>query len=161
VVGSYLGTTPGRASLMGSAAMWSALVAGTLIGGITENDDQAMLSAAIMLNVGAVAGVVAGAKMSPSIARVRFIDLGGLSGGLLVGGLYWTMRDKDAGPRGILTATGLGMAAGLATAMMLTRGMEPDHLRKRRELSFSERLLPTLAPAASGTGVIVGVASTI
>jgi hypothetical protein len=161
VVGSYLGTTPGRAALMGSAAMWSGLVAGTLVGGLTKNDDPAMLSAAIMLNVGAVAGVLAGAQVSPSIARVRFIDLGGISGGLLVGGLYWAMRDRDAGPGGVLTATSLGMAAGLATSWLLTGDMEQDHPRKQRELSFVERLMPTVAPAASGTGFVVGVASTI
>jgi len=55
VVGTLHGTTPGRASLMGSAAMWAALVGGTLMGGLTGNDDTALLSAAIMLNAGAVA----------------------------------------------------------------------------------------------------------
>jgi hypothetical protein len=161
VVGTLHGTTPGRASLMGSAAMWSSLVAGTLMGGLTGHDDTALLSAAIMLNAGAVAGVVAGAQVSPSIARVRFIDLGGFSGGLLVGGLYWTVQDRNASGRGLLTSTSLGITAGLVTSWILTRDMETDQPRKNREPSFAERLMPVVAPASSGTGFVLGVASTI
>ena len=161
IVGSYLGTTPGRASLMGSAAMWSGLVAGTIVGGLTDSDDVGLLSASVLLNVGAVAGVLAGARVSPSIARVRFIDLGGLSGALLAGGLYWTFRDKDAGPRGVITATGLGMVAGLATSWFLTGDMETDQPRKQKDLGIAQRLLPTVAPTANGPGLVVGVAAAI
>jgi hypothetical protein len=161
IVGTVHGTTPGRASLMGSAAMWSGAVAGTFMGGMTGHSDTALLSSAIMLNAGAVAGILAGAEVSPSIARVRFIDLGGLSGGLLVGGLYWAAEDRSASGRGLLTATSLGMTAGLVTSWLLTRDMEIDQPRKRREPTFAERLLPTVAPATNGTGFVVGVASSI
>ena len=161
VVGSAYGTTPGRASLMGSAAMWSGLVAGTFMGGITGVDDTAMLSSAIALNAGAVLGAIVGAEVSPSIARVRFIDLGGLSGGLLVGGLYWSMKDKGASGQGLLTAASLGMTSGLVAGWLLTRDMESDELRKHRELTLAERLVPTLAPAGSGNGLVLGVAGTI
>ncbi len=108
VVGSAYGTTPGRASLMGSAAMWSGLVAGTLAGGITEHADSALLSSAVALNAGAVLGAIAGAEVSPSIARVRFIDLGGLSGGLLLGGLYWAVKDREATGAGAVDSDQLG-----------------------------------------------------
>ena len=161
IVGTLHGTTPGRASLMGSAAMWSGAVAGTLIGGMTGHSDTALLSSAIMLNAGAVAGILAGAEVSPSIARVRFIDLGGLSGGLLVGGLYWAAQDKSASGRGLLTASSLGMSAGLVTSWLLTRDMDTDEPRKGRELGFAERLMPTVAPVNSGTGFVVGVAGAI
>jgi hypothetical protein len=161
VVGSAYGTTPGRAALMGSAAMWSGLVAGTFMGGMTGIDDTALLSSAIALNAGAVLGALAGAEVSPSIARVRFIDLGGLSGGLLLGGLYWAVQDKDVTPRGLLTATSLGMTAGLTAAWLLTRDMETDLPRKHREPSLAERLVPTLVPASTGTGLVLGVAGTI
>jgi hypothetical protein len=161
VVGSAYGTTPGRASLMGSAAMWSGLVAGTFMGGMTGSDDTALLSSAIALNAGAVLGALAGAEVSPSIARVRFIDLGGLSGGLLLGGLYWAVQDKQASGKGLLTATSLGMTAGLTAGWLLTRDMEPDQPRKHREPSLAERMVPTLAPASTGTGLVLGVAGTI
>ncbi len=161
VVGSAYGTTPGRASLMGSAAMWSGLVAGTLVGGLSDHADSALLSSAIALNLGAVLGGIAGAEVSPSIARVRFIDLGGLSGGLLLGGLYWAVEDKNATGRGLLTSTSLGMTAGLCLGWILTRDMETDLPRKHREASLAERLVPTLAPASQGTGLVLGVASTM
>jgi len=161
VVGSVYGTTPGRASLMGSAAMWSGLVAGTFMGGLSGSDDMALLSSAIALNAGAVVGAIVGAEVSPSIARVRFIDLGGLSGGLLLGGLYLAVQDKGSTGKGLLTATSLGMTAGLTLGWLLTRDMEPDQPRKHREPSLAERLVPTLVPASSGTGLILGVASTI
>lgn len=161
VVGSTYGTTPGRASLMGSAAMWSGLVAGTFMGGVTYSDDTALLSSAIALNAGAVLGALVGAEVSPSIARVRFIDLGGLSGGLLLGGLYLAVQDRNAGGKGLLTATSLGMTAGLTAAWLLTRDMETDQPRKHREPSLAERLVPTLVPASTGTGLVLGVASTI
>ena len=161
VVGSLQGTTPGRAALMGSFAMWSSLVAGSLVGGLTGSKDSGLLSAAVLLNVGAVAGVLVGTEVSPSIARVRFIDLGGLCGGLVVGGLYWTVQDRQASVRGLLTSTSLGMATGLVTSWLLTRDMETDQPRKNRQPSFAERLMPTVAPASSGAGFVVGVASTI
>lgn len=161
VVGSAYGTTPGRASLMGSAAMWSGLVAGTLAGGITDHADSALLTSAVALNAGAVLGAIAGAEVSPSIARVRFIDLGGLSGGLLLGGLYWAVKDREATGPGLLTATSLGMTAGLTAGWLLTRDMESDLPRKHREPSLAERLVPTLVPATTGTGLVLGVASTI
>ena len=161
VAGSVYGTTPGRASLMGSAAMWSGLVAGTLAGGITNHSDTALLSSAVALNVGAVLGALAGAEVSPSIARVRFIDLGGLGGGLVLGGLYWAVQDKKVSGQGLLTATSLGMTAGLVAGWLFTRDMETDLPRKHREPSLAERLVPTLVPATSGTGLVLGVAATI
>ena len=161
VVGSVYGTTPGRASLMGSAAMWSGLVAGTFMGGLSGSDDTALLSSAIALNAGALLGAIAGAEVSPSIARVRFIDLGGLSGGLLLGGLYWAVKDREVTGKGLLTATSLGMTAGLTLGWLLTRDMEPDQPRKQREASLAERLVPTLVPASTGTGLVLGVAATI
>jgi len=161
IVGTLHGTTPGRASLMGSAAMWSGAVAGMLVGGLTDQSDTALLSSAIVLNAGAVAGILAGAKVSPSIARVRFVDLGGLSGGLLVGGMYWAVRDKSASGRGLLISTSLGMTAGLVTSWILTRDMDTDQPRRNREPTLAERLMPTVAPASSGTGFVLGVASTL
>jgi hypothetical protein len=108
-----------------------------------------------------VGAAVLGASVSPSIARVRFLDLGGLCGGLLVGGLYWAARDKEAGSQGLLTAASLGMSAGLVSAWLLTKDMEPDLPRKHHEATLAERLLPTVAPAASGTGVVIGVGATM
>jgi hypothetical protein len=161
VVGSVYGTTPGRASLMGSAALWSGLVTGTFMGGVTGHADTALLSSAIALNAGAVVGAIAGAEVSPSIARVRFIDLGGLSGGLLLGGLYLSAQDNHSTGKGTLTATSLGITAGLTLGWILTRNMDTDLPRRNHEPTFAERLIPTLAPANNGKGFVLGVASAI
>jgi hypothetical protein len=90
VVGTLQGTTPGRASFVGSTALWTGLVGGLVAGAISseddKQDDRALLASAIGLNVGALAGAFAAGPVSPSIARVRFLDLGGIGGGLVFGG---------------------------------------------------------------------------
>ncbi len=166
-LGTVYGTTPGRASFMGSAALWTGLVSG-LIGATAVQhsdtaDDDFMLASAIGLNVGAVAGVLIGKDVSPSIARVRFLDLGGLAGGILAGGLYFAVADKDPDQR---TATGVlaaGITGGLLLAWHLTSGMEPDHPRTGRPTAISllDGITPTLSPSATNgrgvDGAVVGM----
>lgn len=65
-------------------------------------------------------------SVSPSIARVRFIDLGGLAGGLVGLGLYATAADDSLGLQPTLWSLNLGTAAGLGLAWLLTTNMEPD-----------------------------------
>src|SRR5512141_143570 len=116
IIGNAYGTTPGRASFIHSAGLWSAAIAGTMAAAINGDDhkadDYGLLSAAIALNAGVVAGGLWASSANPSIARVRFIDLGGFSGALLFGGLYFSMRDRNTGFAGEMAALGLGMAAG-------------------------------------------------
>ena len=132
IVGTVGGTTPGRASFVGSAAMWSGLVAGLMVGAATPDDDQqddhALLAAAIGLNAGAVAGVLAAGPVSPSIARIRFLDLGGLAGGLAAGGLYLSAAGEESTSSGFMGLTALGMVGGLTTAWVATAGMPSDRL---------------------------------
>ena len=161
VVGTFLGTTPGRAAFMGSAALWSGAVVGTLAGAIDKAADTGLLAAGIALNLGAIGGALLGAEVSPSIARVRFIDLGGLSGGLLVGGLYWAMAGKDARPPGITAALGIGMAAGVGTAWFFTRHMEEDFPRTGQAPSALASMVPTIAPTSNGPGFVLGVAGAL
>jgi hypothetical protein len=161
VVGTFLGTTPGRAAFMGSAALWSGAVVGTLAGAIDKKSDTGLLAAGIALNLGAIGGALLGAQVSPSIARVRFIDLGGLCGGLLVGGLYFAAADKDIGPRGAAASLGIGMAAGVATAWFFTRHMEEDFPRTGSTQSAMARIIPTIAPTTNGAGMVLGVAGAL
>jgi hypothetical protein len=39
--------------------------------------------------------------------------------------------------------------------------MEPDLPRKHHEATLAERLLPTVAPAANGAGIVVGVGAAL
>jgi hypothetical protein len=142
IVGSLGGTTPGRASFVGSAAMWSGVVTGMLAGAVSasENDtqdDNALLAAAVGLNAGAIAGILAAGPVSPSIARVRFLDLGGIAGGLAVGGLYFSAAGKESTGQGGLGLTALGIAGGLTTAWFATARMEPDRLPSETTRSSS------------------------
>jgi hypothetical protein len=161
VVGTFLGTTPGRASFMGSAALWTGAVVGTLAGAIDKKSDTGLLAGGIALNLGAIGGAFLGAQVSPSIARVRFIDLGGLCGGLLVGGLYFAAADKDIGPRGAAASLGIGMATGVATAWYFTRHMEEDFPHTGQTQSAVASMIPTIAPTTTGAGLVLGVAGAL
>ncbi|MCU0654893.1 MAG: hypothetical protein MUF64_06270 [Polyangiaceae bacterium] len=130
LLGTYGGTTPGRASYVGSTGLWGGLLAGLVTRALTEDDtsrdDKSLLAGAIGLNAGAVLGALTATRVSPSIARVRFLDLGGLSGGLLFGGVYFSVRGADSTREGALGATALGIASGLGVAWFATGGMAPD-----------------------------------
>jgi hypothetical protein len=104
IVGSVAGTTPGRASFVGSTALWSGVVSGLTLGALVTNDatadEKALLGAGIGINAGAALGAAFASDVSPSIARVRYLDLGGLAGGLLFGGLYLAAADKNGSTQG-------------------------------------------------------------
>jgi hypothetical protein len=141
---------------MGSGALWTGLVSGLTAAALTSRedhqDDNGFLAAAVGVNLGAVGGAYLASQVSPSIARVRFIDLGGLAGGLTLGGLYWALAGRDAQERPILTAVALGSAAGVASAWYLTREMPPEHR------PGSLRMSPLLAPIAHGAiAAVAGV----
>ena len=164
ILGTIYGTTPGRASLAGSAALWSGVVAGLAAAAFSDagdtRDDHALLAAALALNVGGVAGVILGGEASPSIARVRFVDLGGIAGGLLFGGLYYSIEGQQSRGQAAAAWVATGATLGLATAWVLTRDMERDQPRRGHD-SLLSNLVPTLAPAGNGTGLVLGVGSVI
>lgn len=130
IVGTVGGTTPGRASFVGSAGLWGGAVAGLGLGALTPDDDRlddrALLAAGLGLNAAAIGGAFAAGPVSPSIARVRFLDLGGISGAMVFGGLYVAAKDTKADPRTLLGVTALGIASGLGVAWWATDGMPKD-----------------------------------
>jgi hypothetical protein len=152
------GTTPGRASFVGSSALWAGLVAGLFVGAASPEDDRqddsALLASAIGLNVGAVAGALAAGPVSPSIARVRFLDLGGIGGGLLFGGLYLAAADKDIESRGLMGATALGSALGIGVAWYATSGMPADRIERSDRVS--RPAMASIAPARGGAMLSFG-----
>jgi hypothetical protein len=131
VIGSVYGATPGRASYVESTALWSSLVLGLGVGSAISDeariDDGALLASAIGLNAGALVGVFTAGQVAPSIARVRFLDLGALAGGLAVGGLYVSAAGRNPDVRSAMGLSALGVAAGLSTAWVLTSDMAKDH----------------------------------
>jgi hypothetical protein len=158
-VGALAGTTPGRASLVGSSGIWTGVLAGLTAASVSgdaadQRDDYALISGAVGLNAGAIAGALLAGPVSPSVARVRFMDLGGIGGGLLAGGIYVSATDgfkerRDGQERGLYAVTALGIAGGLGLATFLTRGMPDDRGAATRDAS-ALRADVSLMPVAGG-----------
>jgi hypothetical protein len=166
-LGTAYGTTPGRASLTGSAALWSALVVGLLSAAVVTDsptaDDTYLLISALALNGGAVTGAIIGKDVSPSIARVRFIDLGALSGGIVAGGIYLAASNGHPGTRGLSAVLAAGIAGGVLAAWRLTAGMEPDYprpggLSPAAAATVAPSLLPSASHGRGVDGMVVGLA---
>ena len=151
IVGATSTATPGRASWVGSTGLWTGVVAGfagLAAHGDGRGDDAAFeLTAAIGVAAGAGIGLLTAKAVSPSIARVRFLDLGALAGGLLAGGLYYAAADRSSNATAFSTITALGVLGGLGTAWALTSSMpRDDGPRVKDEAKFS----PTIAPTQGG-----------
>jgi hypothetical protein len=150
-LGHHLGATPGAASMVESGATWTGLSTGLLAYGLfgdSVNSDTFFLASAIGLNLGAVgAGFLAGSA-APSVARVRYLDLGGLSGGLLFGGLFTAFSDMADARSSQLASllTALGVGTGITTAWVLTKDMSKDIFVERETVSW----VPTILPSESG-----------
>ncbi len=152
--------TPGQVSFVSSGALWGGLVAGLGVAALHADDhaqdDAALLSAAIGMNLGVVGTMIAARPVSPSIARVRFLDLGGLGGGVLAGGLYLAVADREVDGRALAGLTSLGVAGGLGLAWWLTGSLAKDHGRAPVAEAASARLWPSVYSLKGGGGLGVG-----
>lgn len=160
ILGSAVGTTPGRASFVGSAALWSGTLAGLAAGAFqsdSSNGQGAFLAAGIGLNVGAIGGILAAGPVSPSIARVRYLDLGGIAGGLVAGGLYASAASKSFNGQAFAGSTALGVAAGLGVAWVATSGMHEDRLEEHVDKPKAPQASWTPSVAPTKDGVMFGV----
>lgn len=90
--------------------------------------------------------------MSPSIARVRFLDLGGIGGGLVFRGLYLAAADRNPKAEGIMGATAVGAAVGLGAAWFATQGMPQDRLGHD---AASPGLTASVVPTSGGAMLAV------
>jgi hypothetical protein len=130
LVGAWREPTPGRTSYVGSAAIWSGLTVG-FVGAAIERDartrgEVAFLIGGVAYNLGIIGAVATAPAVAPSIARVRFVDLGTLGGGLLGAGIYAVAAESRATPRGGLASAAAGMVGGLGLTWWLTRDMPRD-----------------------------------
>jgi hypothetical protein len=154
LIGTYRGTTPGRASFVGSAALWAGAFTGLMTAALVpENDsrdDRSWLGVALGLNAGALGGALAAGEVSPSIARVRFLDLGGIGGFLLAAGLYLAAEGDSLSSFGV--ASSVGIASGLGIAWAATRNMPRD-----AEPSGAAAPSMALAPMRGGAQLTVAM----
>jgi hypothetical protein len=109
-----------------------------------------MLTTLVGLNVGAIGVVLAAGPVSPSIARVRFLDLGGIAGGLVGRGLYLAAGSNALNGQAFAWATAIGVGAGLGIAWAATSGVAPDRLDDHESKMAGVQFSPTLIPAKGG-----------
>lgn len=131
LVGATVPTTPGRASFTSSGAIWGGLLTSLVTLGFEDDDFTSgpFISGLIGATAGGVTTGLLGGSMAPSIARVRFIDVGAIGGGLVFGGLYASVADRIDG-QAFSFITSAGIVAGLATSFWLTNNMERDEPRR-------------------------------
>jgi hypothetical protein len=153
VLGETLGTTPGRSSWVGSAALWSGLIFAFTAGAFVKEDNPppaTLAAAGVGLTIGTGVGLATAGAVSPSIARVRFLDLGGLAGGLVSAGLYVAIANDKVQGRVASGITALGGAAGLAATWALTSSMPDDRLRTEEPPEPVAKISPMLMPTNGG-----------
>ena len=155
LLGTSLGTTPGRASFVGSTGLWAGVLTGFTAAAFTSSKtdpgSNALLAANVGLGAGALAGLLAAGPVSPSIARVRFLDIGGLAGGLVAGGLYVAAANNKGNTQAGLGVTAIGAAGGLTVAWLATGKMPADRPEDRTKAGLL--LEPTLAPVQGGATI--------
>ncbi len=154
LIGTLNSTTPGRAAFVSSTTLWSGAILGLGVAGTTADDDglddRSFLGAAFGATAGTVGGILAAGSVAPTTARVRFLDLGAVAGGLAVGGLTLAAvaEDTDSGQE-VLLATDLGIVGGLVLAWWLTEDM-PKDLGAPTPQTSAFSFTPTLFPRPEG-----------
>jgi hypothetical protein len=155
-LGATVGTTPGRASFVGSTSLWGGAVSALATEALgAGNGGEPFLAASIGVGGGAIAGLLTAGPVSPSIARVRFLDLGAIAGGVVAGGIYLSAANRDPDPRAASGVTALGIAGGLAVAWAATSKIAPDRIEAQETPKQSVSWSPTLVPA--NRGMMLGI----
>jgi hypothetical protein len=113
-------------------------------------------AAGVGLGLGTITGLATAGSVSPSIARVRFLDLGGLAGGLLSAGLYVALANEKSNGRAASGITALGAFGGLAATWAITSSMPDDRLRTEEPPETVAKIRPMLMPMNGGGMMGVG-----
>ena len=152
-LGALREPTPGRVSYVGSTSLWTGLVTGFAGAALQPENERrgetAFAAAAVGYNLGLASGIWVAPRISPSVARVRFIDLGGIGGGLLGASGYVLAAGDTSNPRAGLAATSIGMAGGIVLASWLTATMPKDPPAETKTPPTS-LVMPLLKPTEGG-----------
>lgn len=177
VLGSLLATTPGRSSWVGSTALWTGAMLGFVTGAVAAKPDTAptaLAATGVGLTAGTGLGLLTAGVVSPTIARVRLIDLSGILGGLTGLGTY-ALASTSESDGGRTASTALGIAAGLTIGWFLTASLPKDPIRRQAPASdarsseptkriaratWVEQIHPLLLPTQSG-GAMIGAGGTL
>ena len=166
ILSATLPTTPGRSAWVGTTAIATGFTIGGIAGaatpqGTAANDENARnfgLTAALSGIAGAGIGLATAPLLSPSISRVRFIDLGWLSGGALGLGFCAAYGNggKGCSERAYFGAMGAGAGLGFVAGLVATLAMKPEGLPSDKKDSFLDHMMPTVSPNEGG-GVSFGL----
>jgi hypothetical protein len=147
IIGALREPTPGRVSFTTSAGVWAGMIGGFSAAALQPSDERrgetGFAVGGLTYNLGILGGVIFAPLVAPSVARVRFADLGAIGGGLLVAGGYAILAESTATPRGGLGFAALGAAAGLGVTWWLTEGMPSDPPSKPATASVRPLAVPT------------------
>jgi len=146
VIGALRQPTPGRVSFTLSTSLWGGLVTSFAAAALSPDEgrrtEQAFTAGMVGYNVGLVSGLIFAPSVAPSVARVRFVDLGGIGGGLVGAGLY-TLAAGGGDSRVSLGAASLGTVAGLGFTWWATSGMPGDPPKPGRSLALMPSFVRT------------------
>jgi hypothetical protein len=144
-LGAGIDETPGRVSFTTSTAMWGGAIFGLGAGAVLRDDElrreRAFVAAGFGYNAGLAGGILFAGDVSPSVARVRLIDLIGIGGGVATAGTYLSATD-DVDVRLAEGLAAIGAAAGLAVGWLATSGMPKDTTRPAMNLMPSMVAVP-------------------
>ena len=166
IVAATIPTTPGRSSWVGSTALAGGVFLGGMAGAFTPqgtgSNDESVRSFGLTAAIGGLAGVGAGILtaplLSPSIARVRFIDLSWVSGAVLSLGFCATYGNSGRGctERTAFGAMSAGAGVGFIVGALATMGLKGDPIEAHipgeapKEASFLDKVSPTIMPTQGG-----------
>jgi len=147
LVGAWREPTPGRVSFTASAGTWAGLVGGFAAASLQKHDrrrgETSFATGGVTYNLGVLSGLAFAPLIAPSVARVRFVDLGAVGGGLLGAGAYAIALESRASTRGGLGSAALGIAAGIGVTWWLTEDMPTDPPAGAPKASVRPLLTPT------------------
>lgn len=158
VLGSSLVTTPGRVSFTASTTLWSGVITGLAAGALQSDgparSERAFAIGGIGYNAGLAFGMLGASAVSPSVARVRIVDLLGVAGGLsTLGGYLASVGEPNRRAAEGLAALGAG--AGVALGWIVTAGMAAD--RPTEAPKAGVVLSPSIVPVPGGASLgVVG-----
>src|SRR6185369_14931296 len=149
LVGALRQPTPGRVSFTLSTSLWGGLATSFAAAAFSADESRrtelAFKAGMVGYNVGLAGALIFAPSIAPSVARVRFVDLGGIGGGLIGAGLY-TLAAGGGESRASLGAASAGTILGLGLTWWATSDMPSDPPKQGRSLA----LLPSFVRTQNG-----------
>jgi hypothetical protein len=176
LLGSVIPTTPGRSAWVGSTTLWTGALFGLAAAAVDKDHNGTPLAiAGGGLTAGMPIGILTAGSISPSISRVRLLDVSGVVGGLIAAAVY-AAAVKNNNSNGVAGSMGIGTGVGLIAGFAATSSMGKDQLRTPADASsddsksdsaqatvdksFLARVHPLMTPSQYG-GAIIGAGGSL